>query len=94
MILKKFQSTFLSLLNGYPTLYKDQSIGINDSIVYMTPKLLTTIQHDTMLNLVCNYGVIMERCFQDLSNGVLRAPKLQNFQLVKPKKVCSRLANA
>jgi hypothetical protein len=44
-------------LNGYPTLSKDQSIGINDSIVYVTPKLLTTIQHDTMLSLVCNYGV-------------------------------------
>jgi hypothetical protein len=36
----------------------------------------------------------LERCFEDLSNGRLQAPKFQKFQLVKPKKFCSRLATA
>jgi hypothetical protein len=36
----------------------------------------------------------LERCFQDLSNGILQAPKFQKFQLVKPKKICSRLVTA
>jgi hypothetical protein len=36
----------------------------------------------------------LERCFQDLSNGILQAPKFQNFKLVKPKKICSRLVTA
>jgi hypothetical protein len=36
----------------------------------------------------------LERCFQDLSNGILQAPKFQKFQLVKPKKICSHLVTA
>ena len=36
----------------------------------------------------------LERCFQDLSNGVLQAPKFQKFQLVKPKRSCSCVAIA
>jgi hypothetical protein len=33
----------------------------------------------------------LERCFQDLSNGILQVPKFQKFQLVKPNKIWSRL---
>jgi hypothetical protein len=36
----------------------------------------------------------LERCFQDLSNGILQAPKSKKNQLVKPKKIYSRLATA
>jgi hypothetical protein len=32
----------------------------------------------------------LERVFQDISNGILQAPKFQKFQMVKPKKICSR----
>ena len=36
----------------------------------------------------------LERCLQDLSNNILQAPKFRKCQLVKPKKICSRLAIA
>jgi hypothetical protein len=32
----------------------------------------------------CN--ILLERCFQDFSNGILQAPKSLKFQLVKPTK--------
>jgi hypothetical protein len=32
----------------------------------------------------------LERCFEDLSNGILQAPKFRKFQPVKPKKNFSR----
>ena len=52
--------------------------------------------------LFCDYNVIcfgtcntlLERCFQDLFNGILQAPEFQKIQLVKPKKICSFLATA
>jgi hypothetical protein len=48
----------------------------------------------------CNYGVRffgmcntpLRKYFQDLSNGLLQAPKFQKIQLVKPKIICNRLA--
>jgi hypothetical protein len=46
---------------------------------------------------VKNFGTFntpLERCFQDLSNGILQAPKFLKFQLVKPKEICSHLATA
>jgi hypothetical protein len=36
----------------------------------------------------------LERCFQDISNGILQASKFQKFQVIKPKKICSCLATA
>ena len=38
-------------------LSKDQLTWIKASNLYMTPKLLTTANHDIILNLGCNYGV-------------------------------------
>jgi hypothetical protein len=43
--------------------------------------------------LFCNYSfkflgthnTPLERCFEDLSNGILQAPKFQKSQLIKPK---------
>ena len=34
----------------------------------------------------------LERCFQDLSNGILQAPKSLKLQLVNPKNICCCLA--
>ena len=36
----------------------------------------------------------LERCCQDLSNGIIQAPKFLKFQLVKPKTICSCLVIA
>ena len=47
----KFQSTLVGQLTSNPFVSKDQSIQIEVSILYMKPKLLTTANHDTMLNL-------------------------------------------
>ena len=35
---------------------------------------------------------MLKRCFGDLSNGILQAPKFLKFQLVRPKTMCNRLA--
>jgi hypothetical protein len=59
-------------------------------------------QNDYRFFFFCDYNVKisgtcntpLERCFQDLSDGILQAPKFQKFQLVKLKKICSHLANA
>jgi hypothetical protein len=48
----------------------------------------------TILNVFGTCNTPLERCFQDLSNGVSQAPKFQKFQLVKPKRICSCLAIA
>ena len=46
----------------------------------------------TMFYLFGTCNTPLERCFQDLSNGILQAPKSKRHQLVKPKKIYSRLA--
>jgi hypothetical protein len=35
----------------------------------------------------------LESCFQELSNGILQAPKFQKFDLVKPKKKLQSLSD-
>ena len=52
-----FKSTLVSQLNGNSILSKDESTRIKAGILYMKPKLLTAANHDTMLNLGCDYEV-------------------------------------
>jgi hypothetical protein len=52
-----FKGTFAGHLNGNPILSKDQLTWIKVGILYMQPKLLTTINRDTMLNLGCDCGM-------------------------------------
>ena len=54
---KIFKSTLVSQLNGNPTLSKDCLTWIKVGILYMKPKLLTTANHDTKLNLDYDCGV-------------------------------------
>jgi hypothetical protein len=58
----------------------------------MTTKFILFYYHSFKYYGMCNTP--LERRFQDLSNGILQAPKFQKFQLVKPKKLCSRLVTA
>ena len=51
------KNALISQLNGNPTLSKDRSTRIKAGVLYMKPKLLTTKNHDTMLNLDCDCGV-------------------------------------
>jgi hypothetical protein len=47
-----------------------------------------------MLKFFGAFNTPLERCFQDLSNGILQAHKFPKSQLLKPKTICSRLATA
>jgi len=46
----------------------------------------------TMLTFFETCNTSLERCFQDHLNNILQVLKFQNFQLVKRKKICNRLA--
>ena len=52
-----FKSAFVCQLNGDPTLPKNQLTHIKAGILFMMPILLTNANHDTVLNLGCDYGV-------------------------------------
>jgi hypothetical protein len=56
---RNFKSTLVSRLDGNPTLPKDQLTQIKDDKLYMKPKLLTTTNRDTILNL----GYDHDMCF-------------------------------
>ena len=60
-----FKSTFVSQLNGNPTLSKYRLTWIRASTLYVKPKLLTTMNHDIILNLGCDCGV----CFLNTSKA-------------------------
>ena len=65
-----FKSTRISQLNGNPTLSKDQLILIKVGIFYMKPKLLTTANHDSMLNFGCDCEVfVLTHMKLELSKG-------------------------
>ena len=51
------RSTLISQLIGNPNLSRDLLTWIKTCIWYVKPKLLTTTNHDTMLNLGCDCGV-------------------------------------
>ena len=55
-----YKGTLVGHLKGNPILSKDQLTWINVGILYMQPKLLTTVNHDTMLNLGCDYEMFLE----------------------------------
>lgn len=56
---RMFKSMVVSQMNGNPTLFKDRLAWRKDGILYMNPKLLTTANHDTTLNL------LVTECYED-----------------------------
>ena len=55
-----YKGTLVGHLKGNPILSKDQLTWIKVGILYMQPKLLTTVNYDTMLNLGCDYEMFLE----------------------------------
>jgi hypothetical protein len=74
----------------------NQGLG-GSSLVEDYAKTITNVSFlfcDCSVQNIGTCNTPLERCFQDLSNGILQAPKFLKFQLVKPNKICSRLATA
>ena len=61
-----FKSMFENQLNGNSTLFKDQLTRTKVGNLYMKPRLLNAENHDSILNLGCDYGV----CFWNTSEVI------------------------